>query len=88
MVVNAAGITRDKSLLKMTEEAYDDVIRVNLKVPHMYCYMHLLEQNARNIECVMPHLLFISAVREHSWCLGLRPGSWWRMEWQMAPLST
>ena len=32
VVVNAAGITRDKSLLKMTEEAYDDVIRVNLKV--------------------------------------------------------
>ena len=32
VVVNAAGITRDKSLLKMTEEAYDEVLKVNLKV--------------------------------------------------------
>lgn len=31
ILVNGAGITRDKSLLKMTEEAYDDVLRVNLK---------------------------------------------------------
>ena len=32
VVVNAAGIIRDKSLLKMTEEAYDEVLKVNLKV--------------------------------------------------------
>ena len=31
-VVNAAGITRDKNLLKMTEQAYDEVIKINLKV--------------------------------------------------------
>ena len=56
MVVNAAGITRDKSLLKMTEEAYDDVIRVNLKVSDIHCYyMHLL---ARNIECVYCHISY------------------------------
>ncbi|CAI8050668.1 Estradiol 17-beta-dehydrogenase 8 [Geodia barretti] len=30
-VVNAAGITRDKNLLKMTEQAYDEVIKINLK---------------------------------------------------------
>ena len=27
-------------------------------------------------------------VREHSWCLRLRPGSWWNTVWQMVPLST
>ena len=27
-------------------------------------------------------------VREHSWCLRLRPGSWWNAVWQMVPLST
>jgi NAD(P)-dependent dehydrogenase (short-subunit alcohol dehydrogenase family) len=31
VVVNAAGITRDKSLLMMTEQAYDEVVKVNLK---------------------------------------------------------
>ncbi|CAI8050669.1 Estradiol 17-beta-dehydrogenase 8 [Geodia barretti] len=31
-VVNAAGITRDKNLLKMTEQAYDEVIKINLKL--------------------------------------------------------
>ena len=30
--VNAAGITRDKFLLKMDEKSFDDVINVNLKV--------------------------------------------------------
>ena len=31
IIVNAAGITRDALLLKMREEDFDDVIRVNLK---------------------------------------------------------
>ena len=31
-VVNAAGITRDNFLLQMSQEEFDDVIRVNLKV--------------------------------------------------------
>ena len=39
VVVNAAGITRDKSLLKMTEDAYDEVLKVNLKVYIMHIYM-------------------------------------------------
>ena len=32
VVVNNAGIIKDALLLKMTEENFDDVIRVNLKV--------------------------------------------------------
>ena len=32
VVVNGAGIIRDKMLLKMTEEHFDEVIDVNLKV--------------------------------------------------------
>lgn len=32
VVVNAAGITKDNFLLKMTESEFDDVINVNLKV--------------------------------------------------------
>ena len=32
VVVNGAGIIRDKMLLKMTEEAFEEVIDVNLKV--------------------------------------------------------
>lgn len=31
--VNCAGITMDEFLLKQTEEAFDAVLRVNLKVP-------------------------------------------------------
>ena len=31
-VINNAGIIKDALLLKMTEENFDDVIRVNLKV--------------------------------------------------------
>ena len=32
IVVSCAGITRDKYMLKMTEEQFDQVIGVNLKV--------------------------------------------------------
>ena len=32
VVVNGAGIIRDKMLWKMTEEAFEEVIDVNLKV--------------------------------------------------------
>lgn len=32
IVVNAAGITKDNFIFKMTEEEFDDVINVNLKV--------------------------------------------------------
>lgn len=32
VTVNAAGIVRDSLLLKQSEEEFDDVIRVNLKV--------------------------------------------------------
>ncbi len=32
VVVNCAGITKDTYLLKMTEEVFDKVIDVNLKV--------------------------------------------------------
>ena len=36
IVVNSAGITKDNFLLKMSEEDFDDVIRVNLKVKTRY----------------------------------------------------
>lgn len=32
IVVNSAGITRDNWLLKLSEEDYDTVVNVNLKV--------------------------------------------------------
>lgn len=32
ILVNSAGITRDQLMLKMTEEDFDEVIKVNLKV--------------------------------------------------------
>lgn len=36
VIVNAAGILRDNFILKLTEDNFDDVIRINLKVfsPH------------------------------------------------------
>lgn len=34
IVVNSAGITRDNFLLKLSEQDFDDVINVNLKVLH------------------------------------------------------
>lgn len=37
VVVNGAGIIRDKMLLKMTEESFEEVIDVNLKVQLIYC---------------------------------------------------
>ena len=41
VVVNAAGITQDRTLLKMTEKAFDDVISVNLKVSQTARYMQI-----------------------------------------------
>ena len=38
VVVNNAGIIRDALMLKMTEEDFDDVIRVNLKVTMIINY--------------------------------------------------
>ena len=35
IVVNGAGIIRDKMLWKMTEEHFEEVIDVNLKVTHV-----------------------------------------------------
>ncbi|CAJ0951053.1 unnamed protein product, partial [Mesorhabditis belari] len=35
VVVNCAGITRDATLLKMSEQAFDDVVAVNLKGVHL-----------------------------------------------------
>lgn len=32
IVVNSAGITKDNFLLKMSEQDFDDVVNVNLKV--------------------------------------------------------
>ena len=48
IVVNAAGITRDTLLLKMREEDFDDVIRVNLKgtylINQIFCQRLLAEK--------------------------------------------
>ncbi len=46
-VVNNAGITRDKSAKKLSEEAWDRVIDVNLKGTFLVCQaaiLHMLEQ--------------------------------------------
>ncbi len=46
-VVNNAGITRDKSAKKMSEEAWDLVLAVNLKGTFLVCQaaiLHMLEQ--------------------------------------------
>lgn len=37
VVVNAAGITRDAMLMRMTEDQFDEVIDVNLKVMATAC---------------------------------------------------
>ncbi|CAF4154226.1 unnamed protein product [Rotaria sp. Silwood2] len=48
IVVNAAGITRDSLLLKMRDEDFDDVIRVNLKgtflINQIFCQRLLAEK--------------------------------------------
>lgn len=48
IIVNAAGITRDAFLLKMREEDFDDVIRVNLKgtylVNQIFCQRLLAQK--------------------------------------------
>lgn len=36
VVVNSAGITRDNFLLKLSEEDFDEVINVNLKVVQLH----------------------------------------------------
>ena len=36
IAVNSAGITRDAMMLKMTEENFDKVLSVNLKVLNLY----------------------------------------------------
>lgn len=38
VVVNSAGITKDNFLLKMSEQDFDDVISVNLKVHRNVVY--------------------------------------------------
>lgn len=37
IVVNSAGITKDNFLLKMSEQDFDDVVNVNLKVKSKSC---------------------------------------------------
>ena len=50
VIVNAAGITRDALLLKMREEDFDDVIRVNLKgtylINQIFCQRLLAQKQA------------------------------------------
>lgn len=45
VVVNAAGITRDKTLLKMSEEAFDEVVKVNLKVHTIHLKLGCMSGN-------------------------------------------
>ena len=40
-VVNNAGITKDGPLVRMSEQAFDDVIRVNLKVSLLTVCVHV-----------------------------------------------
>ena len=93
VVVNAAGITRDKTLLKMSEEAFDEVIKVNLKVHTIHFKLGCVSGNMVGDwqtnssvwkKDIVSHSLcalfcsFSVLVREHSWCLRLLPDSWWR----------
>lgn len=41
IVINCAGITRDNFLLKLSEEDFNEVIDVNLKV----CQLRLIRRN-------------------------------------------
>lgn len=50
IVVNAAGIARDNFIFHMTEEEFDDVIQVNLKVRKQSTSIpHTIQVNSRNI---------------------------------------
>lgn len=45
IVVNCAGITKDNFLLKMSEQDFDDVINVNLKVKLFYSKFIIFSNN-------------------------------------------
>lgn len=64
IVVNSAGITKDNFVLKLDEEHFDDVIRVNLKVTNYLPKNEPLcnEQNLKFFEIMRLSLLFH---REH-----------------------
>jgi 3-oxoacyl-[acyl-carrier protein] reductase len=47
-LVNNAGIIRDKRLLNMTEEDWDDVIDINLKSQFLFCQAAIKEMLPRN----------------------------------------
>src|SRR4051812_31648321 len=52
ILVNNAGILRDAMLMKLTEDKWDDVIRVNLKGPFnmgQACAKHMIEQKGGRI---------------------------------------
>lgn len=42
IVVNSAGVTRDNWLLKLSEEDYDSVMNVNLKVKYIHIIAYLV----------------------------------------------
>jgi 17beta-estradiol 17-dehydrogenase / 3alpha(17beta)-hydroxysteroid dehydrogenase (NAD+) / 3-oxoacyl-[acyl-carrier protein] reductase alpha subunit len=62
IIVNAAGITRDALLLKMREEDFDEVIRVNLKgtflINQIFC-QRLLTQKPLDIKASVINLASI-----------------------------
>lgn len=43
IIVNCAGITRDNFLVKLSEEDFDEVIKVNLKVENMRSFNKCME---------------------------------------------
>lgn len=49
IVVNAAGILRDNFILKLDEDHFDDVIRVNLKVKKLFTSKKCITCNGNNL---------------------------------------
>lgn len=55
ILVNNVGIARDAWMVKMTDEQWDDVLRVNLKAPFLCCRAvvpHMMERNYGRIVSV------------------------------------
>lgn len=53
IVVNAAGIIKDNFLLKLEEDQFDDVIRVNLKVTFLFFSLSSFEIDRKIVEFLL-----------------------------------
>ncbi len=53
ILVNNAGITRDGLLVRMSEQAWDDVLRVNLKSVYNFCHAAVPEMMRARKGCIV-----------------------------------